>query len=179
VASRVLRPARVGDLEVLLSRDHAELDRYARELITTDVFTKGWWLALDGARLAFAAHAEATERVFNHVLASMPTLRSPQFDKALASHRAQEATLHRLVSNKTDGARVAADAIELRALLLTHDEHDRLLLLPTLRRGMAEPDYAPLAGLYARERVRALGQLHLVSVGRNAAARADTDAGLR
>jgi hypothetical protein len=174
VASAVLLLARVGDLEVLLSRDHAELDRYARELITTEVFAKDWWQALDGARLAFAAHAEATERVLSHVLASMPTLRCLQLDKALASHRAQEATLHRLFQNRTDRGRIAADVIELRALLLSHDEHDRLLLLPTLRGSMAAPEYQPLAGLYARERVRALRQLHQLVIRPQRAPTAET-----
>lgn len=168
----------MGDLELLLSRDHAELDRYARELITIDVFAKEWWLALDGARLAFAAHAEATERVLNYVLAATPTLRSPLIDKALAAHRAQEATLHRLLQNKADRALLTADAIELRALLLTHDEHDRLLLLPTLRCGMTELEYAPLAGLYAKERVRALGQLHIVAGKTSRMPRPETDIGL-
>jgi hypothetical protein len=158
VASRLLGLTRVGDLEQLLSRDHAELDRYVRLLISITAFERDWWLALDGARLAFAAHAEATERLLGDLLASTPTLRGSAIDKVLAAHRAQEQALQRLMQC-SDPLRAEGDTIELRALLLTHDEHHRLLFSPALRRALTVPEYERLAGRYATERVRALSQL--------------------
>jgi hypothetical protein len=174
------RAYRVGDLEVMLSRDHAELDRYVRTLLSSEVFDKEWWQALDGARLAFAAHAEASERVLNHVLAYTPTLRGQSVDSVLVSHRAQEELLHRLSRNRTDRVQASEDAIQLRAHLLTHDEHERLILFPALRRALEDDEYQRLAGLYAKERVNALGQMRTVTVRtiEPPAPRPDTDIGL-
>lgn len=149
----------MGDLEQLLSRDHVELDRYVRLMISITPFERDWWLALDGARLAFAAHAEATERLLGDVLAATPTLRGPALDKVLAAHRAQERMLQRLLLRTSNRPQAEADAIELRALLLTHDEHHRLIFSPAVRRALTVPEYDRLAGRYATERVRALGQL--------------------
>jgi hypothetical protein len=162
----------------MLSRDHAELDRYVRTLVEREPFDKEWLAALDGARLAFAAHAEASERVLNHVLADTPTLRGQSVDSVLASHRAQESLLYRLSRNRTDRAQAKEDAIELRAHLLTHDEHERFILFPALRRALTELDYRRLASLYATERVNALGQMRTVTV-RTIEARPDTDIGVR
>jgi hypothetical protein len=161
----------------MLSRDHAELDRYVRTLLETEPFQKDWWQALDGARLAFAAHAEACERVLNHVLAYTPTLRGQPVDAVLESHRAQEMLLHRLQRNKTDRVLASEDAVQLRAHLLTHDEHERLILFPALRRSLDDPQYKRLAGLYATERVNALGQMRTVTV-RTIGTRPDTDMGV-
>ena len=163
----------------MLSRDHAELDRYVRTLLSAQVFDKEWRQALDGARLAFAAHAEASERVLNHVLAYTPTLRGQPVDSVLVSHRAQEELLHQLSRNKTDRVRASDDAIQLRAHLLTHDEHERFILFPALRRVLADAEYQKLASLYATERVNALGQMRTVTVRTlEPAARPDTDMGL-
>jgi hypothetical protein len=170
--------SRVGDLEVMLSRDHAELDRYVRVLVASKALDKEWWQALDGARLAFAAHAEASELVLNHVLSHTPTLRGQAVDSVLASHRSQEELLHRLSRNKTDRAQATEDAIALRAHLLTHDEHERFILFPALRRSLGDAEYRQLASLYAKERVNALGQMRTVTV-RTTEPRPDTDIGAR
>jgi hypothetical protein len=163
----------------MLSRDHAELDRYVRTLVDRDAFGTDWWLALDGARLAFAAHAEASERVLNHVLAYTPTLKGQAVDAVLASHRAQESVLQRLYRNKTDRAQAKEDAIQLRAHLLTHDEHERFILFPALRRALSEAEYRKLATLYAKERVNALGQMRTVTVRTIGEPRKDPDIGIR
>ncbi|HEY5946602.1 MAG TPA: hypothetical protein VIV40_13965 [Kofleriaceae bacterium] len=151
------------DLDLLLSRDHAELDSCIRTLIETSSIDTAWSTALDTARLCFAAHAGATECVVNHVLAGLPTLRGPMLDQVLAAHCAQEALLQRLMRSASRD-QITADALELRELLLAHDEHDRFVVLPTLRRGCDGDDYARMAQLYATERVRALGQLGTLAV---------------
>jgi hypothetical protein len=156
----------VTDLDHLLSRDHAELDRSIRTLMSSEVMDDVWWNALDAARLGFGAHAGATERLVNDVLASSPTLRGPLLDQVLVAHRAQELVLARLIRTRSHG-QMTADARDLRMLLLSHDEHDRLLLLPALRRALSAEEYAALAGRYATERVAALGQLRTLAVGMN------------
>jgi hypothetical protein len=166
LASPVLVPCGVTDLEVLLARDHAELDRAICTLMSTDVMDEAWWNALDAARLGFAAHAGATERLVNDVLASTPTLRGPLLDQVLAAHRAQELVLARLTRTRNHG-QMTADARDLRMLLLAHDEHDRLLVLPSVRRALSPDEYAALAGRYATERVLALGQLRTMAVRMN------------
>ena len=72
----------------------------------------------------------------------------------------QQRLLHRLV-NRVDADIAISDLLELRSALLSHDEKERLLLLPALRDTLSVVEYARLAEVYASERLFALGTMPL------------------
>lgn len=151
----MLSVRRVGDLEQLIARDHAELDRLVRYLIEVEMPEQEWRHALEGVQLGFAAHAGATERLINDVLACSPTLRGKLLDDVLTEHRDQETLLEQL-RNGTNRGRIE---YRLRAALLAHDEHDRLIVLPALRATLSDDEYDRVTRVYAAEYSRALGQM--------------------
>lgn len=143
------------DVGVFLARDHAELDRLVMRLVSEPRATTTWRQALEAARLAFAAHVEAQDRALCVASSSL----SRFVTTIAAAHRTQEDLLDRLLDENRSGTMVASDVLELRASLLSHDEQERLIVLPALRAAMPEHDYERLAASYATERLHALGSL--------------------
>jgi hypothetical protein len=149
----------VGEFGVLLARDHGELDRLIITLVTEDRGSSVWRQALEAARLGFAAHVEAQERA--HLLAGPGQARLIAY--VTAAHRVQEQLFDRLSDERRPLSLVATDALELRSSLLSHDEQERLIVLPALRDEMGRAAYARVAPTYATERLHALGALFKVA----------------
>jgi hypothetical protein len=145
----------MGELADLLDRDHAELDRLAVLLTANDPDTPEWWITFEGLSLALSAHAAAQQTAFR-VVSSGPLTRLVDF--VHAAHRTQERLLWALAEERTPELRINY-ALELRASLISHDEQERLILIPGLRDALPPACYAHLAQSYAGLRIRALGMV--------------------
>lgn len=133
-------------------------------LATEDPSGRAWRHALEATRLALVAHAEAQERALQCAIARVANARIARFAaRARASHRTQE----RLLDCLSDASRPLAlrtnDALELRSSLISHDEQERLIMLPGLRHVLPAAELEQLAGRYATERLRALGAIWRIS----------------
>ena len=146
----------VGDVAVLLARDHGELDRLVSILVASDRTSREWQVALDAARLGFAAHADAQQQA---LAVGRGTTVDRIVEYVLVAHRVQEKLLDRIADPSRPTELVTIDALELKSSLLSHDEQERLMVLPALRDAIPVADYDRLASAYATERLRALGAM--------------------
>ena len=151
--------APVGDVQALLSRHHQDLDGLVSDLLATDPASPAWSIGLDEAWFGFAAHIDAEAAALSAVYRRT---RSPELERVLsyirAEHAKQQRLLHQLVK-ATDRGVATGDLLELRSALLSHDEQERLLLLPALRDTLPVAEYGRLATTYASERLLALGTM--------------------
>lgn len=157
----------MGDVAVLLARDHAELDRLATILASTSPRLPAWREALEATRRGFAAHADAQAAALDRVLSQRvpdPDL-ARTFAHVIAGHRTQERILEQLSAAGQSDAQRTCDALDLRAALLAHDEEERLIVLPRIRSAMSPSSYLELAPSYASGRIHALGQLRELGLG--------------
>ena len=153
--------AAVGDVLALLSRHHQELDRLVLGLLATEPGTPEWWTGLDDASFGFSAHIDAESKALSAVY---KRTRSADLERLLAFTRAEHAQqqylLHRLTA-VTGRDRATADLLELRSALLSHDDQERMLLLPAIRESLPLAEYDRLAASYTSERLFALGTMPL------------------
>ena len=151
------------ELEDLLARDHAELER-AVEVMASWRPTADQRVALDAARLGFAAHAEAEANVLHLGLVQVPTghVASRLFTRALSAHSTQEALLWRLARSVPNTVEWADAVDALRASFVEHHADEKLGLLPIVRELLSPEAYGQLATAYATERLRALAMMSAV-----------------
>jgi hypothetical protein len=151
----------VGKFAALLARDHEEMDRMLAVLCTTRAGSVAWRAALDGLRMAFAAHAEAQAHALEAVAqqsANAPALIS-LIDEVSRDHRDEERMLEQLLGERLTGEH----AVALRTHLRHHAEHEQSFVLPYLRDALRDGSYTRLAPLYATHRIIALGLMeHIV-----------------
>jgi hypothetical protein len=149
----------VGDVQALLSRHHQDLDRLVSGLIVTEPTSPEWSSNLDAAWFGFAAHIDAEAKVLSAVYGRT---RSPEVERVLSYTRTEHAMQQRLLrrlAGVTERTAAIAELLELRSALLSHDEHERLLLLPSIRDSLPVAEYGRLAAAYASERLLALGTM--------------------
>lgn len=151
----------VGDVLALLSRHHQDLDRLLLGLLATEPGTPDWWTGLDDASFGFSAHIDAESKALSAVYKRM---RSVELERLLAFTRAEHAQQQYLLHRLTTVAgrdRAIADLLELRSALLSHDDQERMLLLPAIRESLPIAEYDRLAESYTSERLFALGTMPL------------------
>lgn len=151
----------MGDVEALLSRHHEDLDLLVLGLIAVRPGSREWCSGLDAAWFGFSSHIDAEAKALS---ALYRRTRSPELQRLLTFVRAEHALQQRLLRQvitpgDSDGA--IADLLELRSALLSHDEQERLLLLPAIRDSLPVAEYGRLAEIYASERLFALGTMPL------------------
>ena len=151
----------MGDVQALLSRHHQDLDRLVGGLLKTDPTSRDWSIGLDAAWFGFAAHIDAEAKALSAVHGRT---RSADLERVLSyirnEHAKQQRLLHRL-AKVTDRGAAVSELLELRSALLSHDEQERLLLLPAIRESLPLAEYGRLATTYASERLLALGTMPL------------------
>lgn len=146
----------MSDLATLLALHHGELDELVAKLVTLDPRTSEWQAALDSLRLGLHAHMEAEEHAWRTVFPYSYAARI--VDRLVEEHLLQERLVDRM-SFDAPAHELIQDALELRASLLSHDEQERLLVLPSVRSRATVAEYAQLAPAYASRRAHNLGRL--------------------
>jgi len=159
----VLLRARVVELEELVARDHAELER-AIEAMSRWAPTADQRVTLDAARLGFAAHAEAEANILQRALVIAPPMHvaARLLERMLGAHATQEALLWRLARSVPNTVEWVDALSALRASFVDHVVDERLGLLPIVRELLAADAYQLLATSYATERLRALAMMSAV-----------------
>ena len=145
------------DLLSLLHRDHRDLRLELTRLLDPLATIAELRASLDGVRLGLVAHAEAEDIVLGR-FEEVPALRD-LIAQDRAAHRTQEHTLSALVSARPGTPSWRQHAGRLRELVDLHARDEEERLIPTLRRQIAEQEYAALAGAFATERLRQLAML--------------------
>jgi hypothetical protein len=136
------------DVWTLIERDHRELDLALCTIAAEPDDLSGLF---EGAKLGFAAHAEAHARMLQAVTGVPPHV-AGMFRELEAAHVAQERQLLRIAGAPFSEWRHRAAV--LREELRQHHEYERTWCLPALRaRGAV---FGTLAATYATERLRAL-----------------------
>lgn len=143
------------DLDSLLRRDHADLQKELTQLLDPTVSPSQLRSSLDGVRLGLIAHAEAEDIILARY-ESVPALQV-LIGQARAAHLAQEHALSALVSSRPGTITWRNHAAHLRDLVGYHAVQEEAQLLPALRAHLDE--YPRLAGAFATERLRQLAML--------------------
>ncbi|HEY5923805.1 MAG TPA: hypothetical protein VIV11_19120 [Kofleriaceae bacterium] len=151
------------DLEDLIARDHAELDK-GIEALSAWSPTAGQRVILDETRLGFVAHAEAISNVLHAALVHVPRthLASRLLTATLAAHAEQEALLWRLARNVPNTVEWTETLTTLRTCTAAHHHDEPIGLLPLVRELLDGEAYAGFATRYATERLRALAMMSAV-----------------
>ena len=159
----LLLHARVVELEHLVARDHAELER-SIEAMSKWAPTADQRVTLDAARLGFAAHAEAEANILHRVLVVAPPrhVATRLYERMFSAHATQEALLWRLARSVPNTVEWVDALDALRSSFTEHEVDERLGLLPIVRELLATEDYQLLATSYATERLRALAMMSAV-----------------
>ena len=153
----------VVDFEILLARDHADLERALDRLGSSALSAADRREALEAARLGFATHAEAEANVLLRAMVHVPPTHASarRVMRVLDEHCDQEALLLRLSRMRPGCLEWVRTLRVLRSCLAVHIEHERVAVLPAVRE-LAAPSYERLATSYATERLRALGMMSAV-----------------
>ncbi len=140
------------DIWTLIERDHRELALTLGAIAMGDLVDP--CAALDGARLGFAAHAEAHARVRQDIAGAtgLPPHLAALFRELEAGHDSQERQLARLAAASPGEWRTRAAALQNE--VRQHHDYERAWCLPVLRARSAT--FSALAATYATERLRAL-----------------------
>jgi hypothetical protein len=149
----------VGDVQALLARHHQDLDHLVGELLVTEPSSSKWSSGLDAAWFGFGAHIDAEAKALSAVYRRTSSREIERVSSYIANEHARQQRLLLRLANTTDRDAAIADLLELRSALLSHDDQERLLLLPALRDVLPIAEYGRLAATYTSERLLALGTM--------------------
>lgn len=151
----------MGDVQALLSLHHQELDRLLIGLLKTEPDSREWWTGLDAARFGFGAHIDAEAKALVGVHRRTKSSELERLLTYIAEEHARQRQLLARLARVRDREASVADLLELRSALLSHDDQERLLLIPAIRDALPVAEYGRLARTYASERLFALGTMPL------------------
>jgi hypothetical protein len=155
----------MGDVLVLLRRDHAELGRALRVLTALDASEPALAEALEAVQLGLLAHAAGEGRLIHALLeeAHPPAFVYLLCSQVIAAHFAQEAALAALERTRPGSPAFRERAAHLAELIRHHDEHEAACVIPALRDHLSPTMYDELSRSYSTGRLRALGTIPLVA----------------
>ncbi|MBS1123761.1 MAG: hypothetical protein H6Q90_5989 [Deltaproteobacteria bacterium] len=153
----------MGDVLVLLRRDHAELRGALGVLVAADASDHELGDALEAVRLGLLSHTSGEGWLIDAVLDEVHPSAIVYLlcSQVLAAHFAQEAALAALEQARRGDQTFRERAAHLADLIQDHDKHEARCVIPALRDYLSRELYGELCRSYSIGRLRALGTIPL------------------